>query len=41
MKYKRYQYFSNEGIKWTEWFLWDSDIVEKWQLKNKLRNDYK
>lgn len=38
--YKRFQYFSNSGISWTSWFECKySD--EKWQLKNKLLNEYK
>lgn len=37
---KRYQYYSKDGIKWTEWFNCLSDTGE-WQLKNKLKNDYK
>lgn len=41
MIFKRYQYYSNEGIKWTEWFPWDSELTEKFQLKNKLLNEYK
>ena len=40
MKYKRYQYYSNEGIKWTDWFEWNSTLQDKWQFKNKLLNDY-
>ena len=37
---KRYQYYSKDGIKWTNWFKCNySD--EKWQLKNKLKNEYK
>ncbi len=41
MTLKRFQYYSNKGIVWTEWFEWDSDIKDKWQLKNKLLNEYK
>ena len=41
MVYKRYQYFSKDGIKWTNWFEWDSDLRDKWQFKNKLLNEYK
>lgn len=39
--YKRYQYYTREGIKWTDFFLWDSDIRDPWQLKGKLKNEYK
>ena len=38
---KRYQYYSSNGIRWTEWFTWDSELKEKYQLKNKLLNEYK
>ena len=41
MVLKRYQYYSKEGIMWTEWFPWESTIRDKWQLKNKLLNEYK
>jgi len=40
MTKKRYQYYSSEGIKWTSWFNWDSDLRDKWQLKNRLLNEY-
>ena len=30
MVYKRYQQFTKDGIQWTDWFKWDSDIREKW-----------
>lgn len=39
MTYKRYQYWSRDGIRWTEWFKWTGDR-DPWQLKNKLRNEY-
>ena len=36
---KRYQYWSSDGIKWTEWFDWSSkNYFPQWQLKNKLLN---
>lgn len=38
---KRYQYYTKEGIKWTNWFHTQDTVKEKWQLKNKLRNEYK
>ena len=41
MIYKRYQYWSRDGIVWTDWFKWNSDLRDKWQLKNKLLNEYK
>lgn len=41
MIYKRYQYYTNNGIQWTSWFKWDSTIKEKYQFKNKLLNEYK
>lgn len=41
MTYKCYEYYTKDGIQVTPWFLWDSDIREKWQLKGKLRNFYK
>ena len=41
MIYKRYQYYGKNGITWTDWFKWDSDLQDKWQLKNRLLNEYK
>ena len=46
---KRYQYWSSTGIRWTPWFDYCPDngqlphlqIEEKWQLKNRLLNEYK
>ena len=40
--YKRYEYRSHEGIKWTNWFhtFFDKN-KDPWQLKNRLRNEYK
>ena len=40
MTKKRYQYYSKDGIVWSNWFKPVSDLKEKWQLKNKLLNDY-
>ena len=37
---KRYQYFSSDGISWTKWFQ-SSESDEKWQIKNKLKNEYR
>ena len=43
--YKRYEYWTSENgkpvKKWTDFFLWDSDNRDPWQLKNKLKNEYK
>lgn len=43
---KRYQYWASENgkpiIKWSEWFRVPDNITqEKWQVKNKLKNEYK
>ena len=46
---KRYQYWSSTGIQWTPWFdyredngqLRDLQVNEKWQVKNKLLNEYR
>ena len=40
VRQKRYEYFSRQGKKWTEWFNYDGEEY-KWQLKNKLRNEYR
>ena len=37
---KRYEYWTREGKKWTEWFEYDGEQFP-WQLKNKLRNEYR
>ena len=37
---KRYEYWSMEGKVWSEWFDYDGEQFP-WQLKNKLRNEYK
>ena len=39
--YKRYQFWAKEGIKWTNWFPWNSTLRDKWQFKNRLLNEYK
>ena len=44
--YKRYQYWSKDGIKWTNWFKWNSDLRPELQTDNRriisrLRNEYK
>jgi len=46
---KRYQYWSRDGIVWTSWINYcedDSQLEElketyKWQLKNKLKNEFR
>lgn len=38
---KRYEYFSRDGKCWSGWFNWDSNMRDPWQLKNKLRNEYR
>ena len=41
MTQKRYQYWSSEGLKWSEWFPYDGP-QEPWQLKSsKLKNEYR
>ena len=39
MQLKRYQYWSKNGIKWTNWFPYDGEPVKK-QL-GKLINEYR
>lgn len=38
---KRYEYISSDGIRWTNWFECTSDTKEPYQLKGKLKNEYK
>lgn len=42
---KRYEYWASENgkpiKKFTTWFNWDSDLEEPWQMKNKLKNEFK
>lgn len=38
---KRFEYFTRNGKEWSEWFEWDSTLMEKWQLKGKLLNEYR
>ena len=46
---KRYQFFSKEGIKWTDWFdtlKRDKELnnlidTQKWQVKDKLLNEFR
>lgn len=37
---KRFEYWSREGKVWTEWFDYDGEQFP-WQLKNKLKNEYR
>lgn len=41
MVYKRYEYNTKGGKTWTDFFIWNSTLRDPWQLKNKLRNEYK
>ena len=46
MIYKRYEYWSKEGKKWTTWFKWNSDYKPELQMNDKrifcrLKNEYK
>lgn len=45
---KRYQYYDNNGIQWTDWFNWDenNEKLSYYQKKepkqpNKLLNEYR
>ena len=38
----RYQYWASDGIRWTKWFSIPDNMEHfEWQLKNKLRNEYR
>lgn len=37
---KRYQYYAKDGIKWSKWFDYNGE-EELWQLKGKLKNEYR
>ena len=37
---KRFEYWSSEGKVWTPWFDYDGEQFH-WQLKNKLKNEYR
>ena len=49
MVQKRYQIFTPEGVSWTDWINYEADDSklsylqkeEAWQLKPKLKNEYK
>ena len=43
---KRYQYWSKDGLKWTDWFDWDVDFMPEFQMNDRrifcrLKNEYK
>ena len=46
---KRFQYWTAQGVVWSNWFnycknngqLKDLQVNEKWQLKNKLLNEFR
>lgn len=39
---KRFQFYGKNGIEWSNWFrVKDSEPKDKWQIKNKLRNEYR
>lgn len=46
---KRFEYWSAQGKTWSDWFDYEKDnnqlvnlqTSEKWQLKNKLRNEFR
>lgn len=37
---KRYQYWSDQGLKWTDWFDWNGEKYP-YQLGKKQKNEYK
>lgn len=39
--FKRYQMWTRDGLVWSEWFKWTGQDRPKWQLKDKLLNEYK
>ena len=46
MTYKRFEYWSKEGKKWTDWFPWESNWKPELQLSDRriisrLKNEYK
>ena len=41
MRLKRYQYYSKDGIVWTDWFEVEEYNTEKYQYAKKLLNEYK
>ena len=46
MTYKRYEYWTKDGKKWTKWFPWNSTLRPELQMDDKrifcrLKNEYK
>ena len=41
MIYKRYQYWSKNGIVWTDWFKLNSNLKPKYQFGKTLLNEFK
>ncbi|MBR1748788.1 MAG: hypothetical protein IJ743_03225 [Bacilli bacterium] len=44
--FKRYEYWSKEGKKWTDWFEWNSDYKPALQMDDRriisrLKNEYR
>ncbi len=37
---KRFEYFSRNGKSWSEWFNYNGEKY-KWQIKGKLKNEYR
>lgn len=45
MTLKRFEYWSNKGKVWTDWFPWNCDWKPEFQIKdrrivNRLKNEY-
>ena len=40
-KIKHYEYWTRNGKVFGKWFVWNGMIEEKWQFKNRLKNEYK
>jgi hypothetical protein len=43
---KRYQYWSKDGLVWTDWFDWDTDFMPEYQMEDRrifcrLKNEYR
>lgn len=39
---KRYQHYTANGIEWSKWFeIPTARTLPEWQLKGKLRNEYR
>ena len=43
---KRYQYWSKDGLVWTDWFDWDTDYMPEYQMEDRrifcrLKNEYR